>query len=137
MNYLAKEALSACSVWNAIVGRHTWIPASGTGHHGAPVRHSCVLLIIYRGTFPVIIPVGLAANALSPIHSFALPFAREKAPLAAVFGVFCQEMRKYDIKMHFFPRKVWWEPKFVIPLHPLSGTNVPGAYEKRSLRRFT
>ena len=92
---------------------------------------------IYRGTFPVIIPVGLAANALSPIHSFALPFAREKAPQAAVFGVFCQETRKYDIKMQFFPRKVWWEPKFVIPLHPLSGTNVPGAYEKRSLRRFT
>ena len=59
------------------------------------------------------------------------------APFTSVFGVFCQEMRKYDIKMQFFPRKVWWEPKFVIPLHPLSGTNVPGAYEKRSLRRFT
>ena len=76
-------------------------------------------------------------EALSLVLSFVLPFVQEKAPLAAVFGVFCQEMRKYDIKMQFFPRKVWWEPKFVIPLHPLSGTNVPGAYEKRSLRRFT
>ena len=76
-------------------------------------------------------------EALSLVLSFVLPFVQEKEPLAAVFGVFCQEIRKYDIKMHFFPQKVWWEPKFVIPLHPLSGTNVPGAYEKRSLRRFT
>ena len=86
MNYLAKEALSACSVWNAIVGRHTWIPASGTGHHGAPVRHFCVHLIIYRALsqFPAL-QVGLWRRSLwySPLPSL-LPVKKHLWPLFLV-----------------------------------------------------